>query len=232
MTPQPGQSALFPTYPYKKPVSQMSYASLGAGQKVIDFTPETLKMLEDWLAWAENVERHKILEAEDLLALVMVTMCYQYAQKFSAGMRRDPKDTSRSWKWPIPRVTGRYFAAWQMQRVRQGTYILTNNSREAYFIEYGIHRNPRTGQPSPRRIRRPVLKRSLLETTRMLQSSALSHRLWSGVFIPKHGEPGKRTNMIVWSQPSGVMGTQPQYLVSRAGMFEIVQNAIPTVLTK
>jgi hypothetical protein len=216
---------------YKKPIGAMEYASFGApGRGVIEFTNETLKMLDDWYAWAKYVEKSQLPKAETAIARTMAMMAGGYAQKRSAGMKRAPNDTTRSWKMPVPRVTSRYFLGWRVQRVTHATYILTNDSREAYFIEYGIHRNPATGEPSPRRIRRPVLKLAVRDMLEALYASRLGHRVWSSIIIPPVGQPGRRTNLITWSQPSGVMGTQPEHFVSSAGLFTVVKDVIPTVL--
>ena len=150
----------------------------------------------------------KLPEAEDYMTAYLAMLAGSYAQKYSAGVQKSPHDTSRSWGMPVPRITSSYFLGWRVQRVRHGTWILTNDSREAYYIEYGIHRNPATGAVATRRIRRPIFKLTLLRTMEHIQRSALAHRVWSNILIPKPGEPGRRTALITWSQPSGVMGTQ------------------------
>jgi len=226
----PGQFAMFHPVQFKKTIPQMQYASIGSGRGVVEITPESLKALEDCAAWCTNVARNKLPWADHMLAKTMAMVAGGMAQKRSAGIKRAPQDTTRSWKMPVPRVTSKYFMGWRIKRVSNEAYLLTNDSREAYFIEFGIHRNPRTGQPSPRRIRRPVLKLSVLEMLKMIYASPIGHRVWSSILIPKPGEPGARTNLVKWSQPSGVMGTQNPFIVTRLGLFEVLSDYPPTVM--
>lgn len=202
---------------YAPRVSQMSYANPGT-RGFLSLSPESFKALEDLAAYAENVARHKMPLADNYIAMYCAALSGSYAQKYSAGMHRHPDDTTRSWRMPVPRVTEQYFRGWKVQKIRNGVWMLTNESREAYFIEYGIHRNPHTGEVSPRRIRRPIFKLSLLRTIEHLQTTAIAHRIWQDVLVPKPGEPGRRTTKLTWmSQPSGVMGTIPTIITYHAG---------------
>jgi hypothetical protein len=198
-------------------VSEMSYAQ--TGRAFVELTRESMDAINDYVAWCENVQLRKLPQAEDIMTQFLAMLAGGIAQKYSAGMKRDPRDTTRSWAMPVPRVTGTYFLSWRIQRLRRGTWILTNDSREAYYIEYGIHRNPQTGEVSPRRIRRPIFKLTFLRTMEAVRTTALSHRVWSNILIPRHGEPGRRTKNLIWySQPSGVMGTSPLVIGHVAGM--------------
>lgn len=193
---------------YAPRVSGMSYADPGT-KGFVRLTDDSIRALEDYVSWTKNVARHKLPQADNYLAMFLAMLSGSYAQKYSAGMKRDPDDTSKSWAMPVPRVTGRYLLGWRVQKIRNGIWMLTNDSREAFFIEYGIHRNPVTGEVSPRRIRRPVFKLSLLRTLEHIHNTPLIHRIISSALVPRPGEPGRRTPNIKWSQSSGVMGIQP-----------------------
>lgn len=178
-------------------------------------SPEFFKALEDMIAYCESVPK-KLPWAMDKLAKYMAYTNLAIAQQMSAGVKKAPRDTTRSWMIPVPRITWRYFLSWHVKRLRMGTWVLWNDSREAYFIEYGIQRNPQTGQVSPRRMRRPIQKLSLLRTMKAIQSTAVAHRVWSDVFWPKPGEPGRRTRSILWTMQSphtqAAMGIQGTYM--------------------
>lgn len=190
----------------------MQYADPG-NRGFVTLTAESLDALEDYIAWTENVSKKKLLQADEYMARFLAMLSGSYAQKYSAGMRRHPDDSTRSWAMPVPRITNRYFLGWRVERLGRGAYVLTNDSREAFFIEYGIHRNPATGTVSPRRIRRPVFKMSFLRTMETVQRSSIAHRVWADVLVPKPGEPGRRTRNLTWySQPSGIMGEIPKIM--------------------
>jgi len=191
----------------------MQYATPTGGKGVVELTKGSLEAIEDYILWCENVAQRKLPAAMDILARFGVMLAGAYAQKYSAGVHKHPGDTARSWIMPVPRITNRYFLGWRVARVRQGTWMLTNDSREAYYIEYGIHRNPHTGQVAPRRIRRPIFKLSFLRMMEAFQETAVAHRIWSDILVPKPGQPGRRTKQLTWStlafsQSPGVMGSQ------------------------
>lgn len=200
------QQQLFSLRDYAAPryVSRMNYAQVG--QPFVSLTPETFEMLEDMALWAANLPK-KLAQYDDILASVLAMLAGSFAQKYSAGWHRRPEDTARAWAMPVPRITERYFLSWRIQRLARGTWMLTNDSREAFYIEYGIHRNPVTGQVAARRIRRPIFKLTLLRTMEYVQGTAIGHRVWSNIVIPGPGQPGRRTRLVKWSQPSGKMGT-------------------------
>jgi hypothetical protein len=194
----------------------MNYAQ--TGRAFVELTQESFAALNDYIAWTENVARNKLPQAEDMMTMMMAMVAGGYAQKYSAGMKRDPSDSARAWAMPVPRVTGRYFVSWRVTRLRRGTWMMTNDSREAFYIEFGIHRNPATGEVSPRRIRRPVFKLSFIRTMEAVRSTAIAHRVWSDILIPRPGEPGRRTKNLIWyAQPSGRMNQWPTVIGHVAG---------------
>jgi hypothetical protein len=128
-----------------------------------------------------------------------------FAQKYSAGpvdpLQQNPE---AAWKVPVRRISGRYFFGWKIRRVTLGVWQVYNDSREAFFIEFGIHRNPTTGGVSARRIRRPINKLSVQRTLRVLAASPLANRMWADVMFPP---PGMRSGKgYLWTMQSpGVM---------------------------
>lgn len=178
------------------------------GRVQLTLDQEFFKALEDYIMWAQNVPR-KIRQADDHLARFLALSALGIAQKLSGGPKRSPshKADPRAWRPPpIPRITWAYYFGWQARRLQHGTWILTNVSREAYYIEFGIHRNPRTGEVAPRRIRRPVMKLTFKKTLEFMQSTAIAHRIFADVYFPKPGEPGRRSRNLIWyMQSPGVM---------------------------
>jgi hypothetical protein len=78
------------------------------------------------------------------------------------------------------------------------TWQLYNDSREAYFIEFGI--NPH----SYRRVRRPIRKLSLMRTLRFAQGTGVYHRIWAQIYLP--GGP-RRTKGFVQTVQSPFYNT-------------------------
>lgn len=185
--------------PFFQPATFRTLSEVLPGRTKIELSSDFFAALEDYIAWAENVPR-KMRQAEDYLARFLSLLMLGHVQKESGGPRRDPSNKPHplAWMTPVPRVTDRYYLGWRVQRIRKGTWILTNDSREAFYIEYGLHRNPRTGQPSPRRIRRPIMKRAFQKTAIQASSTAVGHRIFAEVFFPKPGQPGRRTKNLIW----------------------------------
>lgn len=87
-----------------------------------------------------------------------------------------------AWKIPVRRITSRYYQGWKVRRILPGVWQSYNDTREAYFIEYGIH-------PSPRRVRRPIRKLALVKTLRWADNSRVSHRIWETIYAPLRNRP-------------------------------------------
>lgn len=77
---------------------------------------------------------------------------------------------SKAWSFPVPRITGKYYAGWKVKKIANGVWMNYNDSREAYFIEYGIH------PTSTHRVRRPVAKKSAIDTLRWTWNSKVIGR--------------------------------------------------------
>lgn len=108
-------------------------------------------------------------------------------QGFAQTMARGPVDPRQqnpraAWKLPVRRISGVYYRAWRVRRLRPGVWQVFNDSREAYYIEFGIH-------PSGNRVRRPIRKMSLLKTLRWADNSRVGHRVWEEIYGPLRGRP-------------------------------------------
>lgn len=113
-----------------------------------------------------------------------------FAKRMSAGpvdpqMRRP----SAAWKIPVRRITSRYYQGWKVKRLAPGLWMLFNDSREAYYIEYGIHptgslRATEKGHLFVMRVRRPIRKLSLKKTLAFVDESQAGARVWETSFAP------------------------------------------------
>jgi hypothetical protein len=195
------------------------------GQRMGGFqiTPDTFEAIENYILWCRLVPK-KFPGAMDMLVRMMSYYHLGTAQKYAAGPV-DPKQgmTGAAWKIPVRRITGRYFFGWKVRKVSLGTWQVYNDSREAFFIEYGIHRNPATGGVSSKRIRRPINKLSMQRTLRFVATTSAAHRVWSSIYFPP---PGMRKGKgFLWTMQSpGVMGQAFPKFFGEGGALDVSRD--------
>lgn len=168
----------------------------GHGQPLIEPTKETINAIEEVIRWAESeVPRNLAINMVKLTQL-MATVNQGYARKMAFGPE-DPggRNSALAWRLPVRRITGRYYTGWKIRPVAGG-WQLYNDSREAYFIEFGIN-----WLGGGRRVRRPVRKLSLRQTLDYMASTQAFHRIWSEIFI--HRGSGYGFTQIVQSPRMG-----------------------------
>jgi len=140
----------------------------------------------------------------DVLCRFMSLTNQGIAQQMSYGPS-DPQNRSPqlAWRIPVRRISGRYFYGWKVKRVSMGVWMLYNDSREAYFIEYGIHRQPGSEIVSSRRIRRPIRKLSLRRTLEAMMRTKAYHRIWAEIFIDRRAKVTRGFSQTVQSPAGG-----------------------------
>jgi hypothetical protein len=155
-----------------------SYRGKGMeGVPLLEPTKETINGIESVIRWAESEVplqfRIGMLQLTQMMAYVNQSM----ARKLSFGPE-DPYQSNpqAAWKLPVRRITGRYYLGWKVRPIRGG-WQLYNDSREAYFIEFGIN-----WMGEGRRVRRPVQRLSLMKTMQYMQSTQAYHRIWSEIY--------------------------------------------------
>jgi len=169
---------------------------MGTSRTGMRLDPSFFEALENQIRQAERVRRNLPMTM-DRLARFSSYAQMGYAQRRSAGPV-DPRQQNpeAAWKIPVRRISGRYFFGWQVRRAGVGIYQMRNDSREAFYIEFGIHQN------APRRQRRPINKLSLMDTLKFLQNTHVWHRVWASLMMPP---PGQRTGKgFHWKTQSGI----------------------------
>lgn len=107
---------------------------------------------------------------------------------------------SRAFGIPVRRITGAYYAGWKVRRIGPSMYMTYNDSREAYFIEFGI--NPRaTGA-----VRRPILKMTAIGTLRFIQSTRLIERFTEATIGSKRSKRGQYQSFLARMAGSNMLG--------------------------
>lgn len=145
----------------------------------------------------------KLPLAMNALAQLLARVDQRYSQQMSSGPR-DPRQQqpNLAWKIPVRRISGAYFQGWFVRRVAPGVWVVYNPTREAYYIEYGIH-------TSGRRVRRPVRKLALIKTLRYADKHKVGGYVWEGIFghMRQTGASGRgRLSSQFQPQSPSVMG--------------------------
>ncbi len=103
-----------------------------------------------------------------------------FAEKKSRGIVDPSMKAGRPWTIPVRRILGNYYYGWKVQQVRPGAWRLTNLSREAAPIEFGV--NPQAIGARPR----PVVRLSAVETITFLQRTNIIDRISHETILNLH----------------------------------------------
>lgn len=132
----------------------------------------------------ENREnKAKVAVGVDLLVRTMAMMVKGIAQGKSLGpiAPRRRSVPALAYRIPVQRITGAYVAGWQLRRLGLARWLIFNNSKEAYLIESGLHM----------RVRRPILKMSLIGMLKMLQATRTEQRFLDTLIKPRRDAGGR-----------------------------------------
>lgn len=181
---------------------------------VFRISPETFDSIEEWISAAQAAGRN-ISYGMNALAMLLAYTNQAFAKRMSAGPV-DPQMKRRdaAWKLPVRRITSRYYMDWKVRRLAPGLWMVYNDSREAFYIEFGIHptgslRSTEKGYTYVVRVRRPVMKLSLKKTLRYADATKAGERIWEKSFAPfrenykYRGIPG---NLISLDQVQSMTG--------------------------
>lgn len=144
---------------------------------ILEPTKETINGIEAAIRWAETEVPLQLRVGMMELCRMMAFVNQGYARKMSFGPE-DPtgRNSELAWKIPVRRISSRYYLGWKVKPIRDG-WAVYNDSREAYYIEYGIN-----WLGEGRRVRRPVQRLSLKKTLEYMQSTQSYHRIWAEIF--------------------------------------------------
>lgn len=165
-----------------------------ARDSIIFLRTSTLDQIDDFINDLQSLGR-SIVPGMEILTSYLAYTNQSFAQRLSAGPV-DPRmqNPKAAWKTPVRRITGRYYKGWKTKRLKLGLWMVYNDSREAYFIEYGIHpTGTKTETPGGNtftmRVRRPIGKISVIKTLRFADMSRVSERVFETVLEPMR--PGR-----------------------------------------
>jgi len=170
---------------------------------IVRIHQHTFDQIEDYIQDLQSTNQN-IRPGMEVLTMMLAYTNQSFAQQMSAGPV-DPRMQNRkaAWKIPVRRITGRYYRGWKTKRLKPGLWMVYNESREAYFIEHGIHPTGSKRQTKKRgaggyrggttfilRVRRPIGKLSVIKTLRFIDSTRVSDRVLEAVTEPMR--PGRK----------------------------------------
>lgn len=162
---------------------------------VVFIRSSTFDQIDDFIRDLQMVGR-SIQPGMEILTSMLAYTNQSFAQRMSAGPI-DPtmRMKSAAWKIPVRRITGRYYKGWKTKRLKPGLWMVYNDSREAYYIEHGIHPHGtkayrKDGGTYRIRVRRPVGKLSVIKTLRFVDQTRVSDRVLETVIEPMR--PGRK----------------------------------------
>ena len=166
----------------------------------------TFENLENWIRDNE-ASIQKVRYGTDVLVRLCVLVVKAEAQKRTMGpvapnRRSNP---ALAYRIPVQRITGRYFAGWTVRRVRWGAWVVYNEERAAYMVEFGI------GQ----RVRRPVLKMSVIGMLKFLQTTRTADRFAEYIMAPRRS-PNGQFRSFEQRVGSAIVGMGPGAVVGRS----------------
>lgn len=150
----------------------------------------TLNQIEEYIRDLGHVRRN-LQYGMNALVQILARGHQGFAQEMSRGPS-DPRAQrpELAFRKPVRRITSRYYQGWKVRRLRPGVWQSYNDTREAYYIEYGIH-------PSPKRVRRPIRKLALIKTLRWVDNSKVGHRVWEQIYAPLRNRPYTARGQLV-----------------------------------
>jgi hypothetical protein len=157
------------------------YYSNGKPQ-AFGFTRGTFEAIEQFIS--DN--KHDIARVNagmDLLVRGFVLVIKGEAQKRSQGPvapgRRSVPILAH--RIPVQRITGYYYAGWTQRKLANGVWYFYNQSKEAYLIETGLFQ----------RLRRPILKLSMISALRFLQTTRTGERFMESMLGKRRSYDGR-----------------------------------------
>lgn len=178
------------------PQRNLGRASLGS-MPMFGISLNTFRQLENFMDDVQG-SKEKMTQGIDMLVRTMILVTKGIAQKKSGGpvAPRQRSVPALAHRIPVQRITGRYFAGWTQRKIGNGHWILYNDVAEAYLIETGLYQ----------RIRRPILKLSVIGMLRFIQSTRTADRFMDYVLAPRRDPRGRFQSFGTRISGSSVLG--------------------------
>ncbi len=110
---------------------------------------------------------------------------------------RGPSSGGAAGTIPVRRLTGRTYASWKVKRLRKGAWEIYSEERGAYMVEYGLGSN---------RVRRPVLKMSVVGSLRFIARTRFSNMIMKETFGDLRNNKGQFQTFNARMRGSNILG--------------------------
>ena len=185
-----------------------AYALRADPKAMLTISRSTFDELEDWIRDNAASERDFVTGMNALVAMMAYTVKGAAQKKTMGQVDRRATNTALAYKIPVRRITGKLFAGWKVSRLGPGRYMVYNDDRAAWVLEEDIDRR------SGRRMRRPILKLSVMQMLKLIQTTRTAERMVDSVMKPRRNNRGQfqsfqarmaGTNMTGIIGPSGYL---------------------------
>lgn len=148
----------------------------------VTISRKTIRQLQNYIKM-NNENKLKVRFGTDMLVRAMILMTRAAAQEESMGPIAPNKRSvpALAFKIPVQRITGRYFAGWRQKRLGNGHWMVYNDAKEAYLVEYGIYQ----------RVRRPILKLAALDMLRFMATTRTAYKFQKSIMAPNRNAKGQ-----------------------------------------
>jgi len=177
-----------------------SWARQAQGAQTFGFSRKTFDQLEDWIKDNEASKVKAQYGMQELLRLCILVVKSSAMQKSRGPVApRQRSVPALAAKIPVQRITGVYYSGWQIRKTARG-YKLYNDSTEAYLIETGMFQ----------RVRRPILKLSVMDMLRFIQSTRTADRFVDWIFAPRRSPNGRIQSFEQRIKPFVALTAEPR----------------------
>lgn len=177
-----------------------SWARQPAGAQTFGFSRKTFEQLEDWIKDNEASKVKAAYGMQELIRLcILVTKSSAMAKSRGPLAPRQRSVPALAAKIPVQRITGVFYSGWQIRKTARG-YKLYNDSVEAYLIETGMFQ----------RVRRPILKLSVIDMLRFIQSTRTGDRFVDWIFAPRRSPQGRIQSFNQRIKPFLALAQEPK----------------------
>jgi hypothetical protein len=154
----------------------------GEGMGLFTISRKTFENLEQFIRDNE-ASAAKAQVGIDLLTRLMALTIKGFAQEKAAGPvaarhRSNPAFANRI---PVQRISGKYFAGWTQRKMGHAHWMVYNDAKEAWLIEYGVFQVTR----------RPILKMSVIDMLRFIQTTRAGERFLDSILAPRRNAKGQ-----------------------------------------
>lgn len=161
------------------------YALESNPRAALTISRRTFEELEDWMRDNAAAEKDFATGMNALVAMMAYTIKGAAQKKTMGVVDRRATNTALAYKIPVRRITGRLFAGWKVSRLGPARYMVYNDDRAAWVLEEDID------QRSGRRMRRPILKLSVMQMLKLIQTTRTAERMVDSVMKPRRNGKGQ-----------------------------------------